>query len=268
MNRTDVAYVVNTTPKYFYLLPLHIGLIHRYAPLLKWDIWIATEKPDDPIIEEMRRKYGVKVMVLEEKDSGFLASRAATFRGFTHDYKFVIPVQEDFLLERFPDFAAIEDSVEMMEQDTSIQSIRWMPCPGPHADDVMYSAGWKMLDAGRDVYLFTFQMCIWRSAPLAQWYTRLCSQFDIDNPGPLTAADRRILEIRANYAENRQGQQYFKEWFMSGGEKHLAWMRVHKHPNAVYMSPWPYRPTAVVGGKLEEWAIELSRREGFPLMFQ
>ena len=109
-------------------------------------------------------------------------------------------------------------------------------------------------------------MCVWRPQTLAAWYNRLCSQFDIDNPGPLTDADRRILEIRANYAENRQGQKYFKEWHMSSGEKHLAWMRIHKHPNAVYMSPWPYRPTAVVGGKLEEWAIELALREGFPLV--
>ena len=141
-----------------------------------------------------------------------------------------------------------------------------MPCPGPHKDDVMYSEGWKVLDAARDSYLFVFQMCVWRPQPLAAWYTRLCAQFEIDNPGPLTDAERRILEIRANYAENRQGQQYFKEWHMSSGEKHLAWMRIHKHPNAVYMSPWPYRPTAVVGGKLEEWAIEMALREGFPLL--
>ena len=263
-----MAYVINTTPKYFYLLPLHIGLIRRYAPLLKWDIWISTEVPDHPIIESVRTTYGVKINVLAEKDSGFLASRAATFRGFSYGYEFIIPVQEDFLLERFPDFVAIEDSMEMMERDETIKSIRWMPCPGPHKDDVMYSEGWKVLDAARDTYLFTFQMCIWRPMPLLQWYNRLCLQFDIDNPGPLTDADRRILEIRANYAENRQGQRYFNEWFMSGGEKHLAWMRIHKHPNAVYMSPWPYRPTAVVGGKLEEWAVELSKREGFPLTFQ
>jgi hypothetical protein len=267
MDRTDVAYVINTTPKYFYLLPLHIGLIYRYAPLLKWDIWIATEESDHPIVEAMRSKYGVKVMLLDEKDSGFLASRAATFRAFSGTaYEFVIPVQEDFLLERFPDFVAIEDSMEMMRQDASIQSIRWMPCPGPHVDDVMYADGWKVLDAERDAYLFTFQMCIWRPTPLVQWYSRLCSQFDIDNPGPLTEGERRILEIRANYAENREGQKYFKEWFMSSGEKHLAWMRVHKHPNAVYMSPWPYRPTAVVGGKLESWAVDLALREGFPLV--
>jgi len=272
MDRNDVAYVINTTPKYYYLLPLHIGLIRRYTSNLKWDILIATEDPGHPVIQQMLSKYNVKIVILDEKDSGFLASRAATMQilsksqVFSTSYKYVIPMQEDFLLERFPDFMAIQESFDILDKDPAVQSIRWMPCPGPAAADENYSERWKILDASRDEYLFTYQMCIWRMQSLTTWYTRLCEQFDIDNPGPLTEESRRILEIRANYAENHHGQIYFKEWLMSDGEKHLAWIRIHKHPNAVYMSPWPYRPTAVVGGKLEEWAIELGRREGFPIV--
>lgn len=266
MDRTDVAYVINTTPKYFYLLPVHLGLIRRYAPDLKWEILIATEDPGHPIIQDILRKYNVKIVILDDKDSGFLASRAATMQTLSATYKYVIPMQEDFLLERFPDFTAIQESFDILDKDSAVQSIRWMPCPGPAASDENYSDKWKILDASRDEYLFVYQMCIWRMESLTTWYTRLCAQFDIDNPEPLTAENRRFLEIRANYAENHQGQQYFKEWLMSNGEKHLAWIRIHKHPNAVYISPWPYRPTAVVGGNLESWAVDLAKREGFPIV--
>jgi hypothetical protein len=34
----------------------------------------------------------------------------------------------------------------------------------------------------------------------------------------------------------------------------------------VYLSPWPYRPTAIVHGRLEPWAAELGLREGVPLL--
>jgi hypothetical protein len=34
----------------------------------------------------------------------------------------------------------------------------------------------------------------------------------------------------------------------------------------VYLSPWPYRPTAIVQGRLEPWAAELGKREGVPLI--
>ena len=37
------------------------------------------------------------------------------------------------------------------------------------------------------------------------------------------------------------------------------------NPNGVYFSPWPYRPTAVVKGDLQQWAKDLIRREGFIL---
>jgi hypothetical protein len=110
--------------------------------------------------------------------------------------------------------------------------------------------------------MFTFQACIWRHEALRYWYTRLCTQFDLDNPLTLSAAQRRYAEIRANYAENARGQAYFREWMTA---LHLAWTRVHQHSNAVYMSPWPYRPTAVVGGQLQQWAIDMAKREGYIL---
>ena len=261
MNRNDVLYLINTTPKYFYLLELHIGLIRRYAPTLKWDIWIATEEPESPLI----RALGVKILPLAKEESGFLNSRRAALDTLKDLYTYIVPVQEDFLLERTPDIARIAESIEILDKDPSVKSIRWMPCPGPAVGDFVYSGSWKELSPARDGYMFVFQMCIWRSEVVYEWYTRLCSQFDIDYPQTMTEEERRIAEIRANYAEAVRGQKYFAEWMCSAGEKHLAFIRAHKSPNAVYMSPWPYRPTAVVGGRLEDWAIELAKREGYTI---
>jgi len=257
MDREDVAYLINTTPKYFYLLELHIELIRRYAPELQWHIWIATEEPDHPLIV----KQGVRVLKLAAHEAGFLQSRAAALSQLG-DYKYVVAVQEDFILERKPDAAAIAASLQILDTDPMVKRIRWMPCPGPSPLDEVYRGSWKVLSPKNNTYMFTFQACIWRTDALCEWYTRLWSQFLIDYPATMTAEERRIAEIRANYAENRRGQAYFAEW-MTGS--HLAWTRIHKHPNAVYMSPWPYRPTAVVGGKLEEWAVDLAKREGLKL---
>lgn len=215
------------------------------------------------MIQDMKSQ-GVKVLELLPSESGFLKSREAALRRLpTYDY--VIPAQEDFLLERFIDYNTIDQTFAILEKDPSVQSIRWMPCPGPAEADEPYGLHWKELDPSFDEYLFVFQMTVWRFTALQTWYTKLTEQFERDYPKTLTAEERRIAEIRANYAENSRGQGYFKRWMMSAGEKHLAWTRAHKHPNAVYMSPWPYRPTAVVGGKLEAWAVELGKREGWPL---
>jgi hypothetical protein len=69
--------------------------------------------------------------------------------------------------------------------------------------------------------------------------------------------------IRANVAENLKGQQIFSRVCMGPDRLHLSAPRSHKEPNAVYMCPWPYRPTAVVQGSLEPWAKEFAAREGF-----
>lgn len=266
-----IAYLINSTPKYFYLLPLHIGLINRYCPVIPFDIWLATEVPDHPTVKLLVEKEGLRVLTLADAEKGFLASRAAALRDLPQDYELVIPMQEDFLLERTPDFEFILESIELFKQDGRIQSIRWMPCPGPAEEDVLFDAKnphWKVLDAKRDTYLFCFQATIWDRKACQGWYDRLLKQFSIDYPTTLSEEERRVAEIRANYAEAKQGQAYFAEWMMGPANLHLAWVRNHKWPNAVYMSPWPYRPTAVVGGRLEPWAIELGKREGWNLTTQ
>lgn len=264
----DTAYLINTTPKYFYLLPLHIGLIHRYASTLlqRWRIYVATEVPGHPICKELE-KQGVHILSLPAEKSGFLASRAAAIEMLPSEIDFVIPIQEDFLLERFPDLVAIEESYSILFSDSNVSSIRWMPCPGPAESDAQYlNERWRILSSEKDSYMFTFQATLWGRSEIEKWYTTLVMQFQKDYPSTLSEEERRVAEIRANYAENARGQAYFKEWMCTDGKIHLAWKRIHKFANAVYLSPWPYRPTAVVGGRLEPWAIELGKREGWPLL--
>lgn len=264
----DTAYLINTTPKYFYLLPLHIGLIHRYAASLlqRWRIYLATEVPAHPICREIE-KMGVHILTLPAEKSGFLASRAAAIEMLPPEIDFVIPIQEDFLLERLPDLEAIQESYSILFSDPKVSSIRWMPCPGPADSDSEYlNNRWRTLSPEKDTYMFTFQATLWRRSEIERWYVTLVKQFQIDYPSTLSEEERRIAEIRANYAENARGQSYFKDWMCVDGKIHLAWKRIHKFANAVYLSPWPYRPTAVVGGRLESWAVELGKREGWPLL--
>ena len=264
----DTAYLINTTPKYFYLLPLHIGLIQRYAPscLDRWRIYLATEVPGHPICKELE-KQGVHILSLPVEKSGFLMSRATAIEMLPPEIDFVIPIQEDFLLERFPDLEAIQQSYSIFFSHKHVSSIRWMPCPGPAESDTIYlNDKWRILAPENDTYMFTFQATIWRRKEIERWYCSLVKQFQIDYPSTLSEEERRVAEIRANYAENTRGQAYFKEWMCANGKIHLAWKRVHKFANAVYLSPWPYRPTAVIGGRLEPWAIELGKREGWPLL--
>jgi hypothetical protein len=74
---------------------------------------------------------------------------------------------------------------------------------------------------------------------------------------------RTQIEIRGNIAENSIGQGEFWKWSVIQKYVHIAWIRKGSWSNAVYLSPFPYRPTAIVKGKFEPWAQELAKREGF-----
>ena len=273
MDRIDVAYLLNSTPKYFYLLPLHMALLRRYAEGLKWHVYLATEATNDPICDLLRREYDVKILELSLEESGFLESRAAAIRLLPPEIRYVLPMQEDFLLEREVGGEAIRECIDRMDSSTKIGSMRWMPCPGPVSGDRCPGpvsgdrcpglSRWASITE-QDTFRFTYQATLWRREVIQEWFSRLLRQFAIDYPGDIPYKERMALQIRSNYAENTRGQNYFMRWL--GHLDHLAWVRAHKAPNAVFMSPWPYRPTAVTNGRLEPWVNELAKREGFPLL--
>lgn len=267
MDRQDVAYFVNSTPKYFYLLRLHFQLLRRYAQNLKWPTYMVTEASSDKTIQALEKEFGVKILEIPESERFFLESRLAACRRLPEEIKYIFPMQEDFLLGGRIDESAIEEALEILEKDESVSSIRLMPCPGPKADSETYrSSSYKILN---DSFLFTYQATIWRRNAYELFMASLLdipeSIFLDRYPGSPTDETKvkKFLQVDFNLAENGFGQKKLRE--VLGSTIHLAWPRAHPHPNAVFLCPWPYRPTAVEKGKLGEWVHEFAKREGIPI---
>jgi len=254
MERSDIAYLINSYPNYYYILDLHLGLLHRYASSCKWPIYFATEEPEHEVSILLKEKYGVNILVLEKENSSFLTSRKRALELLPENIKYVMPIQEDFLLERYIDIKSIEESIEILDKEEKIFCARYMPCPGPHKDNINYRSKWKHISV-KDTYRFCFQASLWKRNECQEWYSAICDE--------VKKRGRKELELKMNIAENEIGQSLFLSLFKN--KSIIGYIREHKEPNAVYMCPWPYRPTAIIKGVLQSFAIELAQREGFKL---
>ena len=234
------------------------------------NLFLATEVPDHPICQQVKEEFGVTLIPLDQKDAGFLASRAAALQqlSLTGKYTHVLPVQEDFILERDPDFGALVEALTIMgDSGGLIASARLMPCPGPKGAGLVSRPLWAGLTSKTDEYGFTFQATLWTLDACCAWYMALVARLEEGWPVRSTSPEqRKHIEIRANFAENADGQHFFWKFFKERKQVHIGWIRVGPQPNAVYLSPWPYRPTAIVHGRLESWAQDLARREGVSLV--
>jgi len=259
MNRNDVAYLINTTPKYFYILPLHLTLLQRYADNLKWPIYIATEAyTDEYFLNIVHSFQNISIIPLTQEQEPFLESRAAATRVLPSSIKYVFPIQEDFLLEGRPVTEIIEEALSIFDTTTEVASCRLMPCPGP-LGETFGDTRWKVL-CDKDSYLFTYQATLWKREAYQEYMEEVIHQIHLTY-GTLNPSKILDIQIRLNVAENNFGKTILRHI----GNLHLAWPRVGKQPNAVYLCAWPYRPTAIVQGKLEKWADELAKREGILL---
>ena len=232
-------------------------------------LFLATEVPDHPICQQVVKEHGVTLIPLDTKEAGFLASRAAALQqlSLSGKYLYVIPAQEDFLVDRVPDFGALVEGLVILEDSQGlIASARLMPCPGPKGTPMAHQHLWAGLTPATDEYGFTFQATLWSLEACCAWYMALVKKLELEWPMATTSPQaRRHIEIRGNFAENTEGQQFFWKFFKERRQVHIGWLRAGPWSNAVYMCPWPYRPTAIVNGRLEPWAEELGRREGVPL---
>ena len=260
MDRTDVAIVVNTCPKYFYILEAFFGLLRRYGEVCKWPVYLATEKPDEYTIQMIAKKYGISVLPLAKEHADFLESRIAAMDALPPNIQYVLPLQEDFLLERPGiDTAALSDALDQFDSNHLVQSIRLMPCPGSSARLPVHG-NWKPLQAND--MTFSYQATLWRRSTYRDFLFRLVRRVQEEYPNlqPLTPEWNEFM-VRNNPAEKYMGLSLLDNMFPQA--IHLCWERKASWANAVYWCPWPYRPTAIVSGILEPWAAELIRREGY-----
>jgi hypothetical protein len=261
MEREDVCILINSTPKYFYLLPLQLTLLKRYAPQLKWPIYFATEALQHPLVAKLILEFGVRIIALQTSQSGFLESRQAALQKLPSTITYVLPLQEDFLLDRKPDFDALKDALFILDTDRLVSSLRLNPCPGPLSNDLLYTKGkpWKILGE-HNQYVFTYQATLWRRMDLQTFYNEVLNTL---NKTYTTEEGKKHAALTLNFAEAAVGQQLLQKCLPN--VMHLCWPRAGPWPNAVYLCPWPYRPTAVVRGSLEPFAKELFEREGIKL---
>ena len=131
--------LVNTTPKYMKLAEVQITCIRRYAVALNdIPIFLATElTPADPVVDRILNIHNVHYIKLQEDESGFIESRLAAVNYLPSDYELVLPLQEDFWLDRAPDYKLLDEAVKIFRTDSNVKSIRLMPSPGPHDSDLV-----------------------------------------------------------------------------------------------------------------------------------
>jgi hypothetical protein len=263
---SNVAILVNSTPGYYYILPFFFGMLRRYGEGLQWTVYLGSEQPDHPICREVAEKYGVEVVPIPSAFKGFIDSRWYCLNYLEGRHEFVLPLQDDFILEMPLREDLLGEILRQMVADETIASVRLMPCPGPAVADAVAGPRLRELSHKHDTYGFTYQATLWRWYACRDWFQALSEKLQAAAPREFTDPKARVrLEVSGNIAENAEGQRDF--WALSAkrGWRHLAWERAGPWPNAVYLSPFPYRPTAIVRGALEGWAIELARREGFTL---
>ena len=266
MDRQDVCILINSTPRYFPMLFLQLLMLRRYAPSLHWKVFLATEDTANEQIQTISKTYDVEILALEDEEKGFLESREAALRKLPRQYTYVLSLQEDFLLDREPMYDALADACNILDMDRNVASLRLMPCPGPMEKDPYYhpSKKWKVLTED-DTMLFTYQATLWRVYDLHAYYKTLLDSIARDFPSAETAEQKKNIALKMNCAETQYGQSKLRA---NPNILHLAWERAGPWSNAVYLCPFPYRPTAIVQGKIEPFAIELSKREGWSHNFK
>jgi hypothetical protein len=199
------------------------------------------------------------ILPLTHSQDGFFESRAAAVAALPAKYTLVFPVQEDFILEARP---CIEEAIALFT-DPAVASVRLMPCPRPALSAPTYKDSWKILEFGKNEYVFTYQATLWRREVYESFMNTIISKVTEQFGTDLTPAQKAQIAIRYNFAEVSAGQAILQN--LTKDLLHLSCTRAGSQPNAVYLAPWPYRPTAVVRGRLEPWARELAEREGVPL---
>jgi hypothetical protein len=205
----------------------------------------------------------LNIIHLPTHKEAFFDSRAEAVRRLPPSIKYVFPIQEDFLLEGRPMKEPIQEAIDLLNTHPDLSSVRLMPCPGPRGNKKYKGTrSFHILEKETDTIIFTYQATIWRRADYLTFMDALIA-YSTERTAPTEDHQKKQnnIAIKVNLAEIHLGQSLLHSVLQH--KEHIAWLREGDHPNAVYLCPWPYRPTAVVRGQLEPWAADLAKREGF-----
>ena len=252
----SVCILINSCPKYNSLALACCKLIKRYAPDLKWPIYFASAGLTE---EEKGEVSGLGFIYMEQtasENADFIESRLHALRLLQKDYRFVLLLQDDFFLDRQPDYAALEKTVAMMTENPAVVCTRLMPCPGPTGPEWLL---WRDITVDPYCY-FSFQAGIWST----EWLIKFFEGVVRKSQGLFARYpqySRNQFWLLVNPCETEVGTDVAVEL----GGRFVGWPRLGRWSNAVYLSPWPYRPTAVEKGVLQPWASEMLKREGYSI---
>jgi len=248
----NTCILINSCPKYNYLAVISAQLIRRYAPDIKWALYMATTSLTEKEEEVLKTLAVHYINQTEEENSDFIASRIHALR-FLQNYSSVLLLQDDFFLDRNPLYDMLNTAVEMIEKGVSC--VRLMPCPGPTGGLVDQRSEWKWIEDAP--YLFSFQAGIWSLPWLIHFFEEMVKESLLDFPKYKCTKNHYWLTV--NPCETAIGLSVCKRLEY----KAVGFARAGSWSNAVFLSPWPYRPTAVEKGVLQPWAKEMIKREGF-----
>ena len=250
----SVCVLINSCQKYNPLAVAACKLIKRYGPDLKWPVYFATCGLTE---EEKGEVSGLGFTYMEQtasENADFIESRLHALRLLQKDYAFVLLLQDDFFLDRRPDYEALEKTIAMMTENPAVVCTRLMPCPGPTGPEWLL---WREIVVDPYCY-FSFQAAIWSTGWLIKFFEGVVRK----SQGLFARYpqySRNQFWLLVNPCETEVGTNVAVEL----GGRFVGWPRVGRWSNAVYLSPWPYRPTAVEKGNVQAWASEMLKREGF-----
>lgn len=273
----DTCILINSCSAYNYILHPFFIMLRRWWPDCDLPIYLAC----DGDLKEFRDTYHIHI-IEQDKDYGFVEGRIHALT-VVSNYTFVIMLQDDFIIERFVDNTMIHQLITIIaqsytkspdqdEETVPFACIRLMPCPGPTGEIHTYP-----MDEGSLVRIaeftneswcrFSFQAAIWHREYYIRFFKELKASIcrnifqaystEIATEIVNDPAYWKQIWFSSNIAENRYGCSFSLRY----PEKMMGIIRDGNYANAVYRSPIPYRPTAIVRGKLEDWAIELFKRE-------
>ena len=250
----SVCVLINSCQKYNTLAVASCRLIGRYASDLKWPVYFASAGLTDTQKGDIFECGFTYMEQSASENADFIESRLHALRLLQAKYSYVLLLQDDFFLDRTPQYEAMEKTVTMMTANPEIVCTRLMPCPGPTGP--VWLSSWREIEVGPYCY-FSFQAAIWSTKWLIKFFEGVVRKSEgLFAKWPQYS--RNQVWILVNPCETELGTDVAVEL----GGRFVGWPRAGKWSNAVYLSPWPYRPTAVEKGNVQAWASEMLKREG------